>query len=1001
MNNNPSAHQADLLTVREQEILQLLALGLTNREIGEALSLTLHTVKWYVKQIYPKLQVRRRAEAAVVARSFGLVEQPLNPVAAPVTPNILDGEPFVGRSSELERLDQFLQTTLAGLPQIVFVTGEAGSGKSALVQSFLRRAQSKHPRLIAVGGYCNAFTGIGDPYFPFYEILTLLTGSVQNPRQTGTLDPIQVERLTALLPETIKIVVEHGPALLTTIIDGQSLLTRLERTQLAASAWIARVKMVLAQDASAIPPGAVTQQRLFAEMTTVLRYLAQQRPLLLVLEDLQWADLASLNLLFHLSRELVDVPILMIGIYRASDVAMGRNGERHPLLAVVHELQRRSGKQRIAMEETDTPVFVNALLDTLPNRFTPEFRREFYEHTHGHALFSVEMLRSLQEQGNLVCNAQGQWEEGASLNWEILPPKVEAVIAERINRLPHPLLEILTVAGVEGETFTAEVAAQALGMEERTIVRHLEAELGRDHHLVHAQETRRFKGRRVSQYRFRHHLFQRYLYTRLNETQRAYLHEDVGCALETFYAGDNMTITALAGALAHHFREAENYSKAIYYLQLAGDRAMALSAHDEAIGHFSQALTLLRRLPSDSQRDQQELTLQLRLAAQLIIVCGHSSLEVEEVYARTRNLSLRIDNLYTPEHLSMLYMLWAYYLIRGQMPATRELAERIAQLGKSVPDTNFQLTAQWALGVTSLHCGELSDARSHLEQLITHAIPEEYGNLAHLRALDPKAAGLFWLARTLWNLGYLDQARASGREAVTHARTLDHPHTLVIALSNSAWVYLLCGQWQTARQLTVEAIDLCERYGMPQLQGLATCLSGNALIVAGDTTSGLAALSRGHAMHMKTGSHLGDPYFLGTKAAAHGSLGDPEKGLQLTSEAMTIAQQNGERMWDAELYRIKGELLLQQTTENADTDHEVEMQANIYFLQAIKIARQQQARSFELRTTMSLARLLQRQGKSMEAQVRLTEIFGWFTEGHETADLQAANTLLAELRATS
>lgn len=1001
MNNNSFPHQADLLTEREQEILQLLAVGLTNREIGEALSLTLHTVKWYVKQIYPKLHVRRRAEAAVVARSLGLVEQTRHPVAAPNKPNTLDGEPFVGRSSELEHLDQFLNTTLAGLPQIGFVTGEAGSGKSALVQTFLRRAQSKHPQLVAVSGYCNAFTGIGDPYFPFFEILTLLTGNVQSPRQTGPLDPTQVDRLTALLPETAKILVDHGPALLTSIVDGQSLLARLEQIHTVSRSCIARMKAVLAQDASAMPLGADTQQRLFAEVTNVLHQLAQQRPLLLVLDDLQWADMGSLNLLFHLSRELVDVPVLIIGIYRASDLAMGRNGERHPLLAVVHELQRRSGKQCIAMEETDTPVFVNALLDTVPNRFTPEFRRKFFAHTHGHALFSVEMLRSLQERGNLVCNDQGQWEEGPSLNWEILPPKVEAVIAERIGRLPHPLLEILTVASVEGDTFTDEVVAQALGMEKRTIVRHLEAELGRDHHLVYAQETRRFKERRVSQYRFRHHLFQRYLYTRLNETQRAYLHEDVGRALETFYAGDNMTITALAGALAHHFREAENYSKAIYYLQLAGDRAMALSAHDEAIGHFSQALTLLRRLPSDSQRDQQELTLQLRLAAQLIIVCGHSSLEVEQVYARTRNLSLRIDNLYTPEHLSMLYMLWAYYLIRGQMPATRELAERIAQLGKSVPDTNFQMTAHWALGVTSLHCGELSDARSHLEQLITHAIPKEYGDLAHIRALDPKAAGLFWLARTLWNLGYPDQARARGREAVTHARTLDHPHTLVIALSNSAWVYLLCGQWQTARQLTDEAIQLCVRYGMPQLQGLATCLSGNARIVAGDTTSGLAALSRGHAMHMKTGSHLGDPYFLGTKAAAHGLLGDPEKGLQLTSEAMTIAQQNGERMWDAELYRIKGELLLQQTTENTDTDHEVETQANIHFLQAIKTAQQQQARSFELRANLSLARLLQRQGKSVEAQVRLAEILGWFTEGHETADLQTATSLLFELQATS
>jgi len=231
----------------------LLAAGLTNREIGEELSLTLHTVKWYVKQIFSKLHVRRRTEAAAVARAQGLLDAAdqitvatpspaSSPLAADLPRDRALLDTFVGREQELAHLERFLHGALSGASHIVFVTGEAGSGKSALVRAFCRRAQVRHPRLVAVGGHCNAFTGIGDPYLPFREILTQLSGDVPGGQHVRTMDSTQVARLSALTPYTVQALIEHGPTLLNTLLDGRSLLSGLERNRAGNAATRTQLK---------------------------------------------------------------------------------------------------------------------------------------------------------------------------------------------------------------------------------------------------------------------------------------------------------------------------------------------------------------------------------------------------------------------------------------------------------------------------------------------------------------------------------------------------------------------------------------------------------------------------------------------------------------------------------------------------------------------------------------------------------------------------------------
>jgi ABC-type oligopeptide transport system substrate-binding subunit len=529
-------------------------------------------------------------------------------------PSFLEGEEaeerpiFVARDWELAQLDGYLEQALSGQGRVVFVTGEAGQGKTALIGEFARRAQAAHPDLVVAGGNCNAHTGIGDPYLPFREILGLLTGDVQDRWAARAISREQARRLWQALPLAVQALVEAGPDLIGLFVPGPALVRRAQ----AFTPWpdaadgLPRLEE-LVQRRAVLPGDAnLEQSALFEQYTWVLQALAGQRPLLLLLDDLQWADTGSINLLFHVSRCLEGRQILVLGAYRPSELALGRlstsSGQRlrHPLEPVANELKRYFGRIEVDLEQAEERQFIEALLDTEPNRLGGTFREILYQQTRGHPLSTVELLRNMQERGDLIQDEEGRWVMGPALDWETLPVQVEAVIAERMGRLPEPAREALRVASVEGEAFTAEVVARVLGVNEREMVRQL-AKLDREHGLVMAQGIRQVDRQRLSLYRFRHILFQRYLYNSLSEGERAYLHEDVGITLETLYGKVAHEIAAVSPQLARHFLKAGIVDKAVGYLIEAGDRARVLYANREAADHYLQAVVILREQGLDEQ----------------------------------------------------------------------------------------------------------------------------------------------------------------------------------------------------------------------------------------------------------------------------------------------------------------------------------------------------------------------------------------------------------------
>src|SRR5262245_34639407 len=515
--------------------------------------------------------------------SSGPVVVALRPPFLTQDPSSVDSAPvFVARERELAELQTALETARSGKGQILFVIGGAGRGKTMLVQEFARRAQATDPELSVVIGYCNAHTGLGDPYLPFREALNMLMGDVEAKWAAGLITSAHARRLWELMPLTVPALMKQAPDLIGSFVSAEPLLERSAAFAPSNASWY---KRLMTMTAYAPSPG-LEQKQILAQYTALLKIVAAQRPLLLILEDLHWVDASSNALLFHLSREVGNNRILIAGSYRPDEVALNRGEVRHPLADIMGELKRRHGDIWLDLGDlapAEGQQFVEAYLDTQPNRLGQTFREALFQHTQGHALFTVELLREMQERGDLGQDAEGYWVEGEAIDWAKLPARVEGVIEKRISRLSTDLQAILIVASVEGETFTAEVVARVQRLNERELVQQLSRKLDKQHRLVTAQALDRMEQQRLSLYRFRHYLFQHYLYYNLDELERAYLHEAVGQALEALYRGQTEQV---AVQLARHFEQAGLMEKAVDYLRQSGETALRQSANVEAINHL-------------------------------------------------------------------------------------------------------------------------------------------------------------------------------------------------------------------------------------------------------------------------------------------------------------------------------------------------------------------------------------------------------------------------------
>jgi predicted ATPase len=472
----------------------------------------------------------------------------------------------------------------------------------------------------------------------------------------------------------------------------------------------------------------------------------------------------------------------------------------------------------------------------------------------------------------------------------------------------------------------------------------------------------------------------------LRRTRQQY-HQRVAQVLERRFPE---TVETQPELLAYHYTEAGWHEQAVSYWQRAGRRAYERFALAEAMHYLRQGLGLLQGLPDTPGRAHQEFLLQTTLGAACMAAKGYASVEVAQAYGRARELCRYLGE--TPPLFRALAGMCMFYVSRVELKTAQDLGEQCLSLAQTLQDSTLLLRAHFMLGGTLFWIGELSAARQHLEQSLSlYASQYRHTPPSH-SVKQHRVTCLAYTMNVLWLLGYPDQARRRSQEALSLAAELAYPLTLAWATNWAAWLDYYCRAWQAVQERAEATIALATDQAMPWWLAMGQVLRGWARTMQGHGAAGIAEIQQGLAAWTDTGAELVRPYYLALLAEAYGHTGQTAEALHVLEEALEVVHTHGERVWAAEIYRLKGEfLLVSQRTQCPRTEAEASLQC------ALDIARQQQAKSLELRAAMSLSRLWQQQGKRHAARQLLSASYGWFSEGFDTTDLQEARALLKTL----
>jgi predicted ATPase len=604
--------------------------------------------------------------------------------------------------------------------------------------------------------------------------------------------------------------------------------------------------------------------------------------------------------------------------------------------------------------------------------------------TDGHPLFMVQTVEAWLQQG-WVADVDGQWLVTAA------PEEVAAGVPESLRQMIELQLDaygpedqrLLAAASVEGPEFSA--AAVAAGME--TVVAEVEercAVLARRGQLVQARGLEEWPdGTIAGRYGFLHALYQQVVYDRLPPGLRSQLHRRIGEREEAAYG---VQAAEHAAKLAMHFDHGRDYGRSAPYRRHAAENAIWRHAYHEAMGHLTRGLEVLQTLPATRENIQSALELQTLLGMVLTVTKGFASREAAHAYARARELCQQVGD--TPYLFPALWGLWVYALVRTELQTALELGEELMRLAKSTPTTTSHLRrAHNVLGITLFWLGELVAARAHFEQGLALDEAQQRSALDFFYGQDAGLVALAYLSCTLWFLGYPDQALCQSQEALAAARALAHPHSLALVLHFAAWVHRLRGEEAAMQACVAELTALAHQEGFAYWAAQATTWRGWTLTTQGKHAEGIAQILQGLSARHATGASLYRASHLAVLAEAYGNAGQIEDGLRMVAEALVSTDTTGERLYEAELHRIEGELLIRHMPPDAS-------RAEHCFQQALAIARSQQAQSLQLRAAVSLSRLWQQQGRLPTAYRVLAEVYNGFTEGLDTVDLQEAKALL-------
>ncbi len=873
----------------------------------------------------------------------------------------------VGRSQELQALDAALTKARKGIRQVVFVTGEPGLGKTTLVDAFL--AQLTNDQTMWIGrGQCIEQYGQGEPYLPILEALEQFyerTGAKEFAAFLGHYAPTWLMQLPAL-------------------VDGAK-QEALERKVLGT-----------------------TQQRMLREFLGAVEAFTdavdiQPTPVLVfILEDLHWSDHSTLDLLAALARRRQPARLLVLGTYRPQEGMV----EGHPLRSLVQELQGHALCAEIAISALDEAAVNEYLERRFPlSVFPVPFPQALYHLTGGNPLFLVTILEDLVTRG-LLTRADGHWVLQGNVRETLtnVPESLRQFLTRQIEQLNTKERRLLEAASMVGLEFSSAAVAAAVDVDTVEIETLCETMAQRKHFVQAAGQSEWPDGTCAACYGFRHALYQYLWRDHATVTQRQRFQQRIGERLETAYGTQAREIAA---ELAVHFAEGNDHRRAVRYFYQAAMNALRRSANYEASTHLTKALTELRKLPETPDRPQQELALQTALGPVLSATQGWAAHAAGQTYSRALELGQQVGN--SQQLFSAVFGAWGFYTVRAEHQRAYELTEQLVHIGDELHDSGLQVEAQWASGLTLFFLGNFSPALQRLDQSIALYKRQQHHNLTLQYNQDPEVSCLSYSGMTRWYLGYPDQALQRCQAALALARKIEHPFSLALILTNVAIFHMLRREWSIVLELAREGLAVCSEHGFPVFRNSLHVFQNLALFLQGQKKEEIAQVQKRLEGYRTLGHEMYVPWNYTLLAEACGRVNQMGEGFVCLADAFAAMNQTEERFYEAEMYRVRGELFLLSDAQGRAVSgngkhlsesltpkkHEVEAEAA--FLTAIDVAQRQQAKMLELRAVVSLSQLWRQQGKKRQAREKLAATLDWFTEGFTTEDLMQARALFAEL----
>ncbi len=843
--------------------------------------------------------------------------------------------PMQGRDDELTTLTRLWARARAGHGAAVLVAGEPGIGKSRLVWALQQHvAQAPDASLIRLA--CS-------PYFTntaFYPVVQLL------------------ERLLDIGPEDA---VEQR----LNKIDG--LLAQYGFDLPLFAPLIA--KLLAVPFAERYPPLDLPADRQRQLTIDVLVELAIERsrrqPVLVVFEDLHWIDPSSLDLLTQLIERGSDVRQLAVLSFRP---------EFTPPWAESNRLVR------IDLGRLDRTAAVGIVIETADTTMPNELLGQLVGKADGVPLYLEELTKLVVEEG--LIQAVWRHPDGPIPKLSI-PASLADSLTARLDRLTDAK-RVAQLSAVIGRHFSFELLARVAETVDTVDIRELAANVDR---LVDAGLIFIDDDQRETSYTFKHALIQDAAYTSLLRTTRRQYHEHIAQALVDHFAA---TVENAPELLAYHYREAGMAAESVPYWLQAGRQARHASANPEAIAHLNAGLDVLVALPAGRARTGQELEFRLALGPAYMAIRGYASPAVEACYERARELCRELGD--TPQLVPVLHGLWTYHIVRSQHSSALALGKQVIEIGRATEDDGLLLQGNMETGWSHFFLGELDAAREHLERVLELYDDDRHASHVFTYADNPATSARSNLAQVLWVAGHVERAVRCSEENLTVLRSLTaHPYSVAFGLTLAAVVRQYRGDDAATRELVDQALALAEAQGLAFLGAMATILDGWVIASGGAVDEGMARMRAGLAAQLATGAELARPYWLCLIAEACLWTQACDDGLELLAEAEAAVESTQERYWEAEIHRLRGEILLKTASASQARA------AASSFRRALDIARRQSARTLELRAAVSLARLWQAEGRDREAYDLLAPAFGWFSEGWDTPDLQTAGALLAQL----